>query len=112
MQLKIKREINGEAADNDDDDDDDDDDDEEEIEENDDSENDDHRAVRRLQSPTLWAIMKRYYIGEIPAAATDWSCFLSFFRATVSQLDVKDYAVMNGYLRTLFSIQTDSCPRV
>ena len=96
VQLQIKREINGEAADTDDDDDDDDD--EEEMEEDD---SDDRTAVRRIQSPTLWGILKRYYTDEIPAAATDWSCFLSFFKATVHQLDIKDTAIMDGYLRTL-----------
>ena len=95
--LKIKREINGEAPD------DDSDDEEEPEEEEEEPEEKDGEAVRRLQSPTLWAILKRYYTEEIPSATTDWSCFLLFFKATVSQLGIKDYAIMDGCLRTLSS---------
>ena len=91
--LKIKREINGEAPDDDSDDEEDLEEEEEEPEEKDGSE-----AVLRLQSPTLWAILKRYYTEEIPSATTDWSCFLLFFKATVSQLDIKVYVIMDGYL--------------
>ena len=96
--LKIKREINGEAPD---DDESEEEEEEEKEEEEEQAEEEEEKAVRRLQSPTLWSILRRYYTEEIPAATMDWSCFLLFFKTTVSQLDMKDYAIMDGYLRTL-----------
>ena len=98
VQLRIKREINGEAED----DDDDDEDDEEEIAEEETEANDikDAKDPRRKESPTLWAILRRYYTKEVPSSTTDWTCFLEFFKSTVHQLDM-DYDIMDGYLRTL-----------
>ena len=83
-------------------DDDDDEDDEEEIAEEESEANDskDAKDPRRKESPTLWAILRRYYTKEVPSSTTDWTCFLEFFKLTVYQLDM-DYDIMDGYLRTL-----------
>ena len=45
--------------------------------------------------------MRRYYTEEIQSTMTDWTCFIDFFKLTVGQLDIKDYVIMDGYLRTL-----------
>ena len=97
VQLKIKREINGESAD----DDEDEGDDEEEIEEEEEKTvSKDGKDIRRKESPTLWAILRRYYTKEVPSSMTDWTCFIDFFKSTVHQLDM-EYDIIDGYLRTL-----------
>ena len=101
VQLKIKREINGESAD----DDEDEGDDEEEIEEEEEkTKSKDGKDTRRKESPTLWAILRRYYTKEVPSSMTDWTCFIDFFKSTVHQLDM-DYDIMDGYLRTLSQLR-------
>ena len=60
--LQIKREINGEAASEDSEAEDEEEEaEEEEVEEEKDEKekNDDGKAVRRVESPTLWAILRR-----------------------------------------------------
>ena len=90
LQLKIKREINGEA--DTDDDEEDDDEEEEEIAEEEKTESKDNKDPRRKESPTLWAILRRYYTKDVPSSTTDWTCFIEFFKSTVHQLDM-DYDI-------------------
>ena len=100
VQLKIKRENNGEAAD----DEEDEGDDEEEIEEEEEkTESKDGKDIRRKESPTLWAILRRYYTKEIPSSMTDWTCFIDFFKSTVhSHLKLFNLGLKNKTIKNNF----------